>query len=56
MTDKQYADIQRNLGAIEGVACCITGLDSAVNLLLDAVDSLDTIIDEIRESEAEGEK
>lgn len=51
MTLKQYSDIQRNLGAIEGVACAIQGNDDAVDLLFQAVQSLDAIIDEIRNKE-----
>lgn len=53
MTLKQYSDIQRNLGAIEGVACAIQGNDDAVDFLLQAVQSLDTIIDKIKEADNE---
>ena len=51
MTLKQYSDIQRNLGVIEGVAAAIQGNDAAVDLLFQAVQSLDAIIDEIKEAD-----
>lgn len=51
MTEKQYADIQRNLGIIEGIACTIQDNDAAVDLLFDALQSLDAIINEIRRAD-----
>jgi hypothetical protein len=53
MTEKQYSDIQRNLGVIEGVAAAIQGNEAASNLLYDALQSLETIINEIRRAEDE---
>ena len=53
MTLKQYSDIQRNLGLIEGVACAIQSNEAAVDLLYDALQRLDSIIDDIMEAENE---
>ena len=51
MTEKQYADLQRKLGIIEGIACTIQDNDGTVNSLFDVLASLDAIINEIKEAD-----
>lgn len=50
MTDKDYSTIQRQLGIIEGVA--MGWPDSEKNLVFDAVEVIDEILDKERNNES----
>lgn len=47
MTNKDYSDIQRLLGNIEGAVCGIDN-DEIKNVIYDALESLDVIIDRLK--------
>lgn len=51
MTIKQYSDLQRMLGNIEGAALSLTG--PAASVIMDAVEAIEATLDEVMKEERE---
>lgn len=48
MTEKQYSDLQRQLGVLEGLGCSFENQDGTATLFWDTIEVIDGIIEEIK--------